>query len=89
MELSKETRAEAVASLRRYMEESGAEPMGELAAGLLLDFFLEEIGPAVYNGAVADAQKRVEERVGDLAGELWKPEFGYWGRVDAKRRGKR
>lgn len=27
----------------------------------LLNFFLEEIGPAVYNQGVADAQKRLQE----------------------------
>jgi len=30
-----------------------SEPIGDLPAGLLLNFFVEEIGPAIYNHAIA------------------------------------
>jgi uncharacterized protein (DUF2164 family) len=63
--------------------------MGELRAGLLLDFFVEEIGPAIYNKAIADAQTRIQQRVVDLEGELFADEFQYWPRVAAKRKGKK
>lgn len=85
IELSKEARAEAVASIRQYFERNMPEPIGELPAGLLLNFFVEEIGPAIYNKAVADAQARLAVRVADLSGELYEDEFQYWPRVDAKR----
>ena len=86
---SKEERTRAIASLQRYFEENMPEPLGTLPAGLLLDFFLEEIGPVIYNRAVADAQTRMEKRVTDLGGELFAPEFTYWARVDEKRRSRR
>ena len=86
IELSKEARAQAVASLQRYFEENMSDPIGELPAGLLLNFFLEEIGPVVYNRAIADAQARMEQRAADLGGELFADEFQYWPRVDAKRK---
>ena len=35
------TRADAVASLQRYFDENLPEPIGDLPAGMLLDFFLE------------------------------------------------
>ena len=89
IELSKEARAQAIASLQRYFEENMAEPIGQLPAGLLLNFFLEEVGPAVYNRAVADAQTRMEQRVIDLGGELFADEFQYWPRVDAKRKSRK
>lgn len=89
IELSKEARAQAVASLQRYFEENMAEPIGQLPAGLLLNFFLEEIGPAVYNHAIADAQARMEQRVVDLGGELFADEFQYWPRADAKRKNRK
>ena len=57
------------------------EPIGELPAGLLLNFFVEEI----YNRAIADAQARLAVRVADLSGELYEDEFQYWPRVEAKR----
>jgi uncharacterized protein (DUF2164 family) len=89
IELSKEMRAQAIASLKRYFEENMDEPIGDLPAGLLLNFFLEEIGPAVYNRAIADAQARMEQRVVDLGGELFADEFQYWPRADAKRKNRK
>lgn len=89
LELSKEARADAIASIRRYFEENFSEPIGELAAGLLLNFFIEEIGPVVYNRAIADAQRRMEQRAADLSGELFFPEFQYWPRADSKRNRKK
>ena len=85
IELSKEARAEAIASIQQYFERNLPEPIGELPAGLLLNFFLEEVGPAVYNKAIADAQARLSARVADLSGELYEDEFQYWPRVEAKR----
>ena len=85
IELSKEARADAIASIQQYFERNMPEPIGELPAGLLLNFFLEEIGPAVYNKAIADAQARLAVRVADLSGELYEDEFQYWPRVEAKR----
>ena len=39
---------------------------------------LKEIGPAVYNQAIADAQKYFQGRVEDLEGVCHQPEFSYW-----------
>ena len=89
MELSKQARTEAIASLKRYFGESMPEPLGDLPAGLLLDFFLEEIGPSIYNRAVADAQERMQQRLLDLPGEVYADEFPYWPKADAKRKSKR
>ena len=85
LELSKEARADAIASIQQYFERNLPEAIGELPAGLLLNFFLEEIGPAIYNKAIADAQARLSVRVADLAGGLYEDEFQYWPRVEAKR----
>jgi uncharacterized protein (DUF2164 family) len=89
IELSQRARGEAVASLKRYFDENMPEPLGELPAGLLLNFILEEIGPAIYNKAVADAQERMQLRASDLTGELFADEFKYWQRLEKKRKGKR
>jgi uncharacterized protein (DUF2164 family) len=88
IELSKQARADAVASLQRYFEEN-LDPIGDLPASLLLNFFLEDIGPAIYNQAVADAQSRLQQRVSDLSGELYADEFQYWIRAEAKRKNRR
>ncbi|MDR3742089.1 MAG: DUF2164 domain-containing protein [Terracidiphilus sp.] len=89
IELPKHLRAEAIASLQRYFQEEMPEPLGDLPAGLLLNFILEEIGPVIYNRAIADAQARLTLRVADLSGELYSDEFQYWPRHDAKRRTRR
>lgn len=89
LNLAKQTRADAIASLQRYFQENMREPIGDLPAGLLLDFFVEEIAPAIYNQAIADAQARMQMRVSDLNGELFADEFPYWPKTDAKRKSRR
>ena len=88
LELNKQQRTEAIASLKRYFEEN-LDAIGDLPAGLLLNFILEEIGPAIYNQAISDAQTRLAQRVADLNGELYADEFQYWPRSDAKRKSRR
>jgi uncharacterized protein (DUF2164 family) len=89
LDLPKPARGGAIASIQRYFQENMPEPIGDLPAGLLLDFFVEEIGPAIYNQAIADAQARMALRVSDLGGELYADEFPYWSRIDAKRKSRR
>ncbi len=89
IELSKPARADAIASIQRYFKEELPEPIGDLPAGLLLNFILEEIGPAIYNQAIADAQARLAGRVADLNGELYADEFQYWIRLENKRKSRR
>ena len=86
IEISSEARKSAITSLKRYFEENMPEPLGDLPAGLLLTFFVEEIGPIIYNRAVADVQARLVGRVSELESELFVPEFQYWPEVDRKRK---
>jgi uncharacterized protein (DUF2164 family) len=87
--LSKEDRAQAIASIERYFRENMDEPIGNVAAGGLLGFFLEEIGPCLYNRAVVDVQERLQARVAELDFEVHEPEFGYWQKFDNARGRKR
>ena len=89
IDLSKQVRSDATASLQRYFEENMPEPLGQLPAGLLLDFFLEELGPVIYNKAIADASERMGQRAADLPGELFGDPFQYWPRLDRKRKSRR
>ena len=88
IELNKPTRQEAIASIERYFREHMDEPIGNVAAGALLGFFLEEIGPAIYNQAVTDVQERLQARVAELDIEVHEDEFQYWRKFD-RERGKR
>ena len=86
VELSKEARSDAITSIQRYFQENMPEPIGNMAAGLLLNYFVEEVGPAIYNQAIADAQARIQQRLSDIEDELYAPEFQYWTNIDRKRK---
>jgi uncharacterized protein (DUF2164 family) len=73
-----EARKRAIASIRRYFGESLDDDIGDLKAELVLDFFLKEIAPTVYNLAIQDAQKLLQERLTDLDNTLFASEFAYW-----------
>lgn len=83
--LSKDARTCAIASLERYFIEENGDPIGNMAAGALLNFFLAEIGPTIYNQAVAEAQERLQARVAELDIELHEDAFTWWSRRNAKR----
>jgi len=76
--ISAEARARAIASIKQYVAESMDEDIGDLKAGLLLDYCLEELGPTVYNQAIADARAFFEARAADLDGVCYRAEFPYW-----------
>jgi uncharacterized protein (DUF2164 family) len=89
IELTKESRKEALASIERYFRENMEEPIGNIAAGALLNFFIEDIGPAIYNKAVADVQERLQTRIAEVDLEVHEDEFQYWRKYDAQRKGRK
>ena len=88
IELRNETRQSLIASIQRYFKENMDEPIGNMAAGNLLNFVLEEIGPTIYNKAVADVQGRMQARVMELDLEVYEDEFQYWSKSDKKKKAK-
>ena len=88
IEISKEARTQAVTSIERYLRENMEEKIGNVAAGGLLSFFLEELGPVVYNRAVADMEERLQARIMELDIEVHEEEFQYWRKHDLHRRHK-
>jgi uncharacterized protein (DUF2164 family) len=84
IDMSKEARQQAIASIERYFRENMDEPIGNMAAGSLLGFFLEELGPIAYNKGVADAQERMQARVAEIDIEIHENEFRYWRKPDRR-----
>jgi uncharacterized protein (DUF2164 family) len=84
--LDKDVRAAAVASIERWCREHLDEPIGNVTASGLLGFVLEEIGPSIYNQAVADVQERLQARIAELDIEIHEDEFQYWRRREPKAR---
>jgi uncharacterized protein (DUF2164 family) len=76
--LPPETTARLLASVKRYAAEHLEQDFGDLQARLLLDYCLKEVGPVVYNQAIADAQRYFQGRVADLEGVCYEHEFTYW-----------
>jgi uncharacterized protein (DUF2164 family) len=76
--LSPEAQQQLRRSIKRYVAENLEQDIGDLKADALLDFFVREIGPTVYNQAIADAQQYFQERAIDLEGVFFEREFGYW-----------
>jgi len=52
--------------------------LADLQASLFLKFCLAEIGPSVYNQAIADAQGYFQEKAADLENTCFAQEFSYW-----------
>ena len=82
--LPPESKKELLGSIKRYVAENFDQDIGDLKAGLLLDYVLKEIGPSVYNQAIADAQAYFVARADDLEGVCFEKEFTYW--VETTRR---
>lgn len=83
--LTDDARKQSIASIKRYFAEELDQDIGELKAGLLLEFILKEIAPTVYNGAISDAQTYLRDRLADLEGACSVPEFAYWPSATVRR----
>lgn len=88
IELQKEDRKQVVASIQRYFKENMSEEIGNITADALLGFFLEEVGPLVYNRAVLDVQANLERRVQELDIDIHEDPFQYWPKYDRLRKRK-
>ena len=86
LELNKDVKKEAIASIERYFLENREEKIGNIGAGALLGYFLEELGPLVYNKAVADVQERLQMRISELDIEIHEDEFQYWRKFDRQKK---
>ena|SRR5207249_6529491 len=54
IDLSQEVRKQLRASIKRYALENLEQDIGDLKADMLLEYFLKEIGPTVYNQAISE-----------------------------------
>ena len=66
--LSKEKRDYMISEIKQYFLNERDEDLGELAASLILDFFLDKLAPEIYNQGVFDSYKFMGEKTEDLLG---------------------
>lgn len=76
--LQPDTEQYLLESIKRFFLQELDENIGDLRARIVLDYFVREIGPSVYNQAIADAQQTLERAVSDLSGVRYEPEFDFW-----------
>ncbi len=61
-------------AIMRFYRDEFDEPLSEFRAATLLDFFVRELGPPVYNQGVRDAAGYVQEKLMDIEGEVYERE---------------
>ena len=66
IKISKEGKEEMRHIIEEYFREERDEDLGELASILLVDFFIKELGPFIYNQGVEDAHVYIKDKVEDL-----------------------
>jgi len=56
--------------LIRFFDKELDEEIGVIAAESILNFFLQQVGPTLYNQGVSDAKLALEKRIEDLNYDL-------------------
>jgi len=64
--ITKERKEEIVSEIKNYFLTEREGEIGDLAAGLLLDFILEKIAPEMYNQGVEDSCQYMKDAAEDL-----------------------
>jgi uncharacterized protein (DUF2164 family) len=88
--LSDDRRAALLRAIKQHFAAEFDEPISDFRASELLGFFVRELGPPVYNqrgsaslgsvvcpppaGGVRDACGYVQDKLGDIEGEIHEPE---------------
>ena len=61
-------------ALKDYTTAEFDEPLSDFRAEGLLDFFIRELGPPVYNQGVRDAAAFMQSKLADIDGEIYETE---------------
>ena len=63
-----------IEEVQSYFRNEHDESIGDLKAEMFVEFFIEKLGPKIYNQAIDDANSFIQERLLDLEGTLFIPE---------------
>ena len=66
--LSKEKKTAMAEAVKLYFYEERDEELGDLAAGLIVDFIVDKLAPEFYNQGVYDAYRFLDERCEEVLG---------------------
>ncbi len=74
IQLSPERRLSLLDAITRHFDAEFDDPISAFRAQGLLDFFVQELGPPVYNQGVRDASAYVQAKLADIEGEVFELE---------------
>jgi len=66
LNLTKERRDAMIAEIKNYFSKEREEELGDLAAGLILDFIVKKLAPEFYNQGVSDSHRYLHDAAEDL-----------------------
>lgn len=64
--IAKERKEEMIGAIKVYFSEGRDEPIGDLRATLIFDFFIEQLAPGFYNQGVSDSYLYMKDMVEDV-----------------------
>ena len=64
--ITKEQHDDMIAAIKHYILKKREEEIGDLQAGLMLDFIVEELAPEFYNQGVLDSYAYMKDTIEDL-----------------------
>ena len=74
IKLSEDRMKIVIKEVQSYFNNEHEETIGELKAEMLVDFFIKNLGPKIYNQAIDDANSFIHDKLIDLDGILYIPE---------------
>ena len=74
IQLSEERREILTSAVQQLFLEEFERDLSEFQAQRLIDYFMSQLGPPVYNQAIQDARAHIQLKLDDLDGEVYEPE---------------
>lgn len=71
IELKDDEKKILIAEIKDFFKQEFEEDLGDLKAGIVLDFILKKAGHAIYNRGVNDARKWFREKFEDLDADFY------------------
>ena len=68
---SKEEQRDLIPRIKAFVRDELDTDIGDLQASMLMDFFAEKLGHAVYNRAIYDAQALIATKADEMAEALY------------------
>lgn len=66
IKINKVNKEEMKKRIRQYFSRERDEDLGDLASELVLDFFLEELAPHIYNQGIEDSYLYMQNSIEDI-----------------------